>query len=465
MAKKNTGSAAVAEPTPAPVKVEDVGPCRKKLTFEIGAARIAELISEKFDDLSGGVQLPGFRPGRAPRNLVERRFGAHVREEVKQQAVAEAYEGALKERELRVLGDPEGGDELKDAVLDGRTPLKFSLEVEVAPEITLPSLDGMEVMKPRFEVTDEMVAHEVERLATNDGALESRESADHGDYCVGRGVMKNNKDETVLDIPGAVIQVPKKGDDGDGMILGVKVDDFAKQIGKPKPGDTLHVKTEGPENHENESVRGKPITIEFKVDEVHRIIPAKVEDLVRRYGMESEEQLREQLRVRLEQRVMIEQQSAMRQQIARRLLDTVKVELPERVTARQAARNLERHRLDLMHRGVEPRVVEEHIAESRASTTEVAVRELKLFFILDKVATDQQVQVSEQEVNGRIAQIAASRGERPEQMRAALINSGQINGVVQQIREHKALDALLAKAKVDEVSVDDFNKAMKKRQA
>ncbi|TVQ31921.1 MAG: trigger factor [Phycisphaeraceae bacterium] len=458
MAKKD---AAVAE-APAPVQIEDVGPCRKKLTFEIPAERVTQAVADKFGGLAGQVSLPGFRPGKAPRSLVEKRFGAAIRDEAKQELVTEAYQACIEENSLRVLGEPEGGDELKDADMSGKQPLKFSVEVEVAPDFELPKLEGMEVLKPLFEVTEEMVERELKQLQNNEGDLEGREKAEMGDYCLGHGKLLH-KDETILDIEGAVIQVPPAEKKGEGMILGVVVSDFAKQIGEPGKGDTITVKTKGPENHETESIRGKDIVIEFQVNEVYRIVPATTGALVAKYGFESEEQLRETIMLKLNQRVMIEQQQAMRQQIAKHLIDSVEIELPESITARQAERNLERQRMEMMHRGTPVEKIEEHIAEMRSGSSEVAGRELKLFFILDKVATQEDVTISENEVYGRIAQMAASNNQRPEELRNELVRTGRINGVAQQIREHKALDAVLAKANVKEVSMEDFRAAMEKK--
>ncbi len=458
MAKKDSG--AVAEAPAHTVRIEDAGPCRKRLKFEIPAARITELVESKMDDLASSVALPGFRAGRAPRTLVQRRFGPAVRDEVMQQVTAEAYQAAIKDHDLRVLGNPEGGEELKDADLSGAKPLSFSLEVEVAPEIGLPAVDGVQVLKPLVEVTDEMVDRELTQLQTNEGDLDKREASEAGDYCVGHGVMKTDNGEEALNIQGAVIQLPTKEKKGEGMILGVKVADFTKQVGAPGPGETVTVKTKGPENHENEAVRGKPITIDFTVSEVYRIIPASVERLCEKFGIESEERLREAIMLRLNQKVLIDQQSAMRAQIARKLLEGATLDLPERITARQAERNLARRRFELLHRGVDAAKIEEHMAELRSASAEVAQRELKLFFILDKIATDNNVNVTQSEVNGRVAQMAASRGQRLEELRSELIRTGQINGVAQQIREHKALDLILSKAKIEEVSAEEYRKRL-----
>jgi FKBP-type peptidyl-prolyl cis-trans isomerase (trigger factor) len=162
----------------------------------------------------------------------------------------------------------------------------------------------------------------------------------------------------------------------------------------------------------------------------------------------------------MEARVKIDQQSAMRMQVARYLLEETKMVLPQRVTSEQAARNFERRRMEALYRGVDPVAIEQQIAELRAASAGEAVRDLKLFFIVDKAAEGLGVSVSEAEINGRIAQMAIERGVRPDQMRQQIIQSGQAASIHGQIREHKALDAILAKANITDLSLPDFNKAI-----
>lgn len=444
------------------VTITDAGPCLKKLVIEIPAEAVSAKLGESLDTLSYEAQLPGFRKGRVPRRLIERRFGDKIRDEAKNQLIAQAYSQAVEANELKVLGEP-AGEGLADLVIEDGKPLKIELDVEVLPEFELPKLEGIAVKRPVVEVTEETVSEEVERMKINEGRLEQRDEPEPGDYLTGHGIMKGPDGTEHHNINGAVVRLPLPEDNGAGMILGIAVEDFDAQFGRPKTGDIVTVKAKGPENHEIEAVRGADLTMTFEIERIDRIIPATIEQVLSAYGLDSEDQLREAIDSRINQRAMIEQQSVMRQQVAGSLLENTPMELPAQVTANQAVRTLERRRLELMHRGVDPIEIEQHIAELRAASHADATRELKLYFILNKVAEDMSVSVDEAEINGRIAQMAAQRNVRPEQLRQELIQTNQVSGIYQQIREHKTLDAILAKAEIEEMPADEFNAFMEKQ--
>lgn len=438
------------------VTVEDVGPSRKKLTITVPSEAISEQVETSFATLAHDVELPGFRKGRAPRRLIEKRFGDNVRSEARNQLVSSAYSKAIQENNLAVIGEPEGADELEDIDLSTGEGFTFTVEIDVAPDFELPELDGIKVYKPLLEVEDSHVEEQLEKMKINEGELIPRDKAEPDDYCIGRGVITLPDGTEALAIDDAVIQIPDEGEQA-GAVLGVKVDDFAKQVGNPKPGDTITINAKGPENHETEEIRGQDIAITFDVAQVQRIEPATVEDLVSKYGMTDEQQLREAITLRLNQSLHNQQQSAMRQQITKYLLDNIEFVLPERLTAQQASQNVERRRAELQYQGMDDHEIEAQLAEIRSQSHEQARQDLKAFFILSKIANDLQIQVSEQEIGSRIVQMASERGMRPEDLRDRLVQSNGIQMLGQQIREHKALDQLTEKADVEEVSPEEFS--------
>ncbi len=445
------------------VTIEDAGPCRKKIVIEIPAEVVSAKLTESLDTMIHEAPVPGFRKGRAPRRLIEKRFGASLRDETKRQLMSSAYAEAIEQNSLKVLGEP-SSESFATAEVELGKPLAFDVEVEVVPEFDMPSLEGIKILKPAAEVPEDLVNEEIDKLCINEGSLEQRDKAEPGDYITGRGTMTGkvkDDEKTFHDIEGAVVRVPEKDSDGKGMILGVMVDDLAKQLGTPKAGDTVSIKVKGPENHEVEEIRGTDVTITFAVERVDTIIPAPLTDVIAKFGLESEAQLRDGMSSRLQQRAETQQKTVMRQQVIKHLLENTEFELPQRLTAGQAARNLERRRMELMYRGADVQQIEEHIAELRAASATDAVRELKMLFILAKAGEDLGVQIEEAEVNAMISQIALERGERPEKLRQELIQNNRVQSLVQQIREHKTTDAILDKAEIEEVNADDFNERMK----
>jgi trigger factor len=129
----------------------------------------------------------------------------------------------------------------------------------------------------------------------------------------------------------------------------------------------------------------------------------------------------------------------------------VQIDLPAKLSEKQADRVAQRRALDLMMRGVPRDKVEGDMDQLRGGAKDQAVRDLKLFFILQKIAADQNVDVSEAELNGRIAIIAAQSGQRPEKVKQEMSADGSLVNMYVQMREQKAVDKILESAKVEEV--------------
>src|SRR3954451_7795899 len=152
------------------VKVEDLGPATKKVSVEIPEDRIKQKLEEQFKELRSQAAIPGFRVGHAPRKLIEKRFAADIKDQVRRSLVSESYEQALEKNNLSVLGEPEF--ENADAIqLPDSGALNFSFTIEVQPEFTIPELKGFKVKKPRIDVKEENVEQAMQNLREQQGAL------------------------------------------------------------------------------------------------------------------------------------------------------------------------------------------------------------------------------------------------------------------------------------------------------
>ncbi len=440
------------------VTVEDIGPAKKRLTITIPPETISEKLEDSVDTLAASTSLPGFRKGKAPRKLLERRFGAAVRKETKNQLLAEAYAKAIEDKSIQAVGDPEPVTSADELELQEGKGLTFIVEIEVVPEFDLPNLQGIEIKRPDFEVADDDIETELTRQRTVMGTavkIEGDFVAD--DLIAGRvTVTKEGEIEPLINDESTLIAVPGDEDGGRGPIHGIMIQGLADLLKGKRIGDTLTVQTAGPEAHEREEVRGAKLTIELRLAAAERTDPASIQQVVDAYGVGTEQNLKEQIRLALQRRSEQDQAAAMREQVYEYLLGAVELELPQKLSVAQAARNLERHRIELLEQGLMPPQVEARLAEIRAES-EIRTRDrLKLLFILRRLGDHFQIEVSEQEVNGRIASIAAHRGLRPDQVRAELTQMGRLSEVTHVIRQHKAADRVIAQAKVTGVSAADW---------
>ncbi len=444
------------------VNIEDAGPARKKIAIEIPESRIDGKLEQNFADLRAEAVIPGFRRGRAPQRLIEKRFGSDVRNEVKTQLLAESYQQVVEENDLRVIGEPDIQD-ADDLELPEAGPLSFVVEIEIVPEFEVPDLKGIEVTKTKVAVGDDQIDTEVERFCEMQGQMKpTDDKIAEQDYLTADVTIKNTDGQTVSEEEDLNIYVPGESRKFKGVVAGILVENLGKELIGKKSGDAVTVTATGPKQHENEALREAELTIDIAITRSERMEPAKVEDLLPMFGFENEDALREQIKTNLEQRAETEQQSDMHKQVSDKLAELADFELPEGLTGRQAERLLQRRQLDLMYKGASPQDIEQQLAELRSAAEADAQKELKTFFILDKVAEQMEVDVAEGEINGRIAQMAVQQGRRPEKLRQEMARSGQLEQLFIQLREQKTIDKIIADAKVTELEPEAKPAAAKK---
>jgi len=173
-----------------------------------------------------------------------------------------------------------------------------------------------------------------------------------------------------------------------------------------------------------------------------------MDKLITMLGVESEDDLKTRIKEDLQQRKEREQQSKKHDQLREQLLEKIDFELPEKVAGRQIARNLQNQAMQFAYQGMKEEEIESKLADMRTENEEQARKDLRLFFILDRIAKDNEVEVTPEEINGRIYQMAMMRQTRPEKLRQQMQQSGEIESLYMSIREQKTLDKILEGAKV-----------------
>jgi trigger factor len=430
-----------------PITVEDAGPATKKVHVEIPRQRIDEKLGEQFKDLRRHAAVPGFRSGHAPQKLVEKRFASDVREQVRRDLIGESYRQALEKHSLTVVGEPEF-DEAEKIELPEQGDLKYSFSVEVQPEFTLPALEGLKIRKPKVEVTQEHIDQAMTNLRhQNGGALVPVEDRgiEAGDYIVA-DVHLNHEGKQIAHQHDAQFVVRK------GHLMGVFIEDLEEKLAGAKPGEKREITVHVPADHRAEVVRDKDAQVEIAVKDIKRLdLPEVNKEFLDSLGFNDVAELQEALKERLAERIAYDVQQAMRDQVSEHLLQNVQIELPVKLSERQTTRLAGRRAIELQMRGVAREQVMANIQALKSSVQAEANRELKLFFILQKLGADQKVEVNEAELNNQVAVLAARQGNRPEKVKHAMAQDGTLTHLYVRLREEKALDKVLETAQIEEV--------------
>lgn len=443
--KENQQSDNSTQTVPNVVKIEDIGPCKKKVTVEVPEEKIKSLLDEKYKELRRDAVVPGFRRGRAPIRLLEKRFGTDVRNQVKLQLMADSADAALKDNKIESLRDPDIQHEQVNLPDSG--PLVYTFEVEVRPEFELPNLEGIEIRKPRIEITDKQVEEEIEAMRKRFGMwVPKEEPVEEGDQIVADVLLRveGQEGQDKQDNIEVFVRDP-------GFVAGVPVEGLVELLKGAERGQQRSVIVEVPSTYFNERFRGKKVEVEIAVKEVKSLKPAEMnEEFFGRFSVQTLEELQQRVREFLETSVERQIRSSMVDQVYAYLQEKITFELPADVVADQSLSILQRQYVNLLMRGVPKEQIEQQMDQLRASSDQQAKEQLKLFFIMSKVADHFGVEVSEEEINGHIAAVAAQRGRRPEKMREELARDGSLAQFALQVREQKCIEKILEKANIVE---------------
>lgn len=442
------------------VEVEEAGTLRKKLCITVPAEVIAGQMERNFDELRSDALVPGFRKGRAPLRLIQKRFAADVRESLKTLILGQSYFAAVETKEFDVLGDPlfniaEGDGEklmeLDEALQHIKLPesgdFTYACEIEVKPTFELPELKGIQVKTPKIKITDKDVKENLMRQRKIRGRYEplTKGKAKADDLIIAKvkltveGNVVREEDNVELGVRATRI---------DGILL----DKLADVLTGVQPGDERSTECEIPDDFERPDLRGKQGVFEFKIHEAKRLKPLDVKVLAEQMGAESEDELKEILRDRMEAERDRLIERAKREQVLDYLLGKVTIELPDKLSARQTDRAVLRKVIDLQQAGVPESDIEARIDELRTSAKEDVARSLKLEFIMEKVAEKLDVTVTDEEVNTEIARIARLYNQRFDRVRDNLHARGLLGQLTEQIRQDKCIALLLSEAQLEEVT-------------
>ncbi len=426
------------------VIVEDVGPCKKHLKITVPQADVQAKLEESYARLQSEAVVAGFRKGHVPRKLLERRFGEEVLEEVKQSILTEVSQKAVEEKELKPIGDPSFDN--VDFAPD--KDCLFEVTLEVKPDFEVTDYNGLKLKKKAAAVTTEEVGAGLERLRMSRAHLEliSKDARVERDDCVICDWEITCDDEMVASEQDDELVVRGR------RFGGVELEqDISESLGGAKCGEARQTKAKFLDTYPVEKWRGKEGVLIIKVKEMRRpVAPELNEEFAKAMDFDSLEEIKEHVRRSIVQAKEREVAMDLERQLFDKLLEKTPIELPEGVLKAQARNIMVRQQFRLRQRGVPSEEIEKHLEDLRDASEEAAARNLKVFFILDRIADREKIFVTENDVENRIAALANSYRMSVQRMRAQLQQEGSLSDLRAGMREDKVTDFLLKSADIDE---------------
>jgi trigger factor len=430
------------------VTVENLAPCKKLVRVEVEVQKVDEAFESVTKEIQREASLPGFRPGKAPRAMVVRKFGKEIEEEAKRKLIADAYKKAVEEQKLDVLGYPD----IEEIQFVRGQPLQFAATVETTPEFELPEYKGIPIKREARTVTEEDVERALEALRQPKTTFTTVDRpAQTGDIAV-VNYTGTSEGKPISELAPAAKGLTEK--QGFWIEIGATafIPGFAEQLLGAKTGDKRTVTVDFPADFVTPQLAGKKGVYEVTVTEVkEKTLPPVDEAFAKNYGAESVEKLREGIRRDLENELKYKLDRSVRNQLVGSLLNRVNFELPETSVAHETRNVVYDIVQQNAKRGVSREVIEKEKEQIYSAATQNAKERLKVAFLLEKIASKEDIKVSQEEIVQRVNYLAALYQIPPEKFAQDLQKRNGVVEIYDQILKEKTLDLLEKNAKIEEV--------------
>ncbi len=432
---------------PVQVSSETLGPCKRLLKIELPTATVEAEFNRITTDYTRYARLPGFRPGKAPRALVEKRFTAEIEQEVQKSLIPRAYHEALEKQGLRPVGYPE----IKDVQFGRGKPLAFTAEVETEPEFPMPDYKGIPVKRQKLEVTDDDVAKALEALAEQRAELADvtgRPLAMEDFAVVNFSAVSDGK--PLAEIAPEAKAVAERQNLL--LLMGAQsfVPGFCEQLVGAAVGEKRQVQVDFPADFQVQPLAGKKATYFVDVVGIKTKKSPPIDDaFAAAFGKDlTLEKLKEAVKADIKRERERSANNDEKNQIVEALLSRATFDLPPQMLAAETRNAIQNLVQENTARGVTKETLVEKKDEIFQFASKSAAERLKASFILGRIAALEKIQLQQAEVDQRIALLGYRHNIPYPKLRKQLEERGGIHEIEEEILVGKTLEFLLANASV-----------------
>ena len=433
------------------VTVENLAPCKKLVRVEVEAQKVDETIETITKQFQREANLPGFRPGKAPRDMVARKYSKDIEEEAKRKLISEAYKNALEQQKLDVLGYPD----IEEIQFRRGQPLQFAATIETPPEFELPEYKGITVKREERSVTDQDVEKALQVLGESRTTFKTVErEAQTGDIAV-VNYTGTSEGKPITDFAPTAKGLTEQKNFWIELGSQTFIPGFAEQLTGAKAGDKRTVTVEFPADFVNKDLAGKKGVYEVEILEVKEKVAPTIDDaFAKSYGAENLEQLRTGVRRDLENELTYKNNKSIRTQLVRSLLDRINFELPETAVAQETRNVVYDIVQENTKRGISRDVIEQQKEQIYSAATQGAKERVKVAFLLQKIAEKEDIKVSQEEIANRVGQLAANYQIPAQKFLKDLQKRNGLIEIYDQVMNEKVLDMLQQQAKIESVPAE-----------
>jgi len=415
--------------------------CKRELIIEVPPDAVARESEQVTAQYARVARIPGFRPGKAPRALVGRRFKEEIRSEVVQTLVPRYFEDRVRDEKLHLAGEPR----FEDLKFDEGQPIRAKATFEVYPEFELKVYKGLEVDLEPATATDADVDQTIDRLRERNATFEVIEdrSAAEGDYVMVsyRGQNVHNEEAEPIEAKEGLILLG-----GERTVSG-----FTENLTGARAGDIREFEVRYNEDFPRKSLAGQTVKYRVEVQGIKKkVIPAADDEFAKSVSdFSTLAELRDKVRADVETQKQKSAENAAKQALMDKLVARYEFPVPETLVEDRLRRRLERFAEGLAVQGVDPETAQIDWRALRDEMKAEAEKDVREALVLKAVAEAENIEVTPEELDEALREVAEGLRETPAALKTRLTRDGELDKLQSSRRNLKALDFIYRNAKIN----------------
>ncbi len=413
------------------------------LTVEVDEEQVAKALDQAFRKVVKKVNVPGFRKGKVPRPIFEKRFGVEVLyEDALDILLPTAYADAVKETGIEVVDQPD----IDIKQLEKGKPFIFTAKVTVKPEVELGEYKGLEVPAKDFSVKPEDIEEELKRMQKRQEVLEAVEE----------GTVEEG-DQVIIDFEGSIDGEPFEGGSATGHTLrigsGQFIPGFEEQLIGMAPAEEKEIDVRFPDEYHAKELAGKEAVFKVKVHEIKRPHLPELDDEFAQDVSEFDtlDELKKDIENKLKEKAKEEEERHIRDSLVELATKNATIELPPVMIEHEIDHMLEHFAQQLRFQGITLEQYEAFTGQSREALREQfkedAEKQVRTSLVLEAISKKENIQVEEEEIEAELKKMAEQMQRDVDEIREILEKQGNLASIENQIRINKTIDLLVSHSK------------------